>query len=192
MVHVLVACRCLLAVVFAASAFGKLRSRRAFEEFTSATRRLAPGWAIRPLRGTGATTGAHRLAAVVVAGELAIPPLLLLPGVDGVGFALAGLLLAAFTAAVAAALRHGDRVTCHCFGAADQPLHPAHVVRNLLLLAVAGTGLVLTLAAPAAAPTLTGVAVGAGAAVVAALPVLLFDDLLDLFTPTTPRRPTTP
>src|SRR5690606_6038918 len=53
MVHVLVACRCLLAVVFAASAFGKLRSRRAFEEFTSATRRLAPGWAIRPLRGTG-------------------------------------------------------------------------------------------------------------------------------------------
>lgn len=192
MVYTLVACRVLLAAVFAVSAFGKLRSRRAFEEFTSATRRLAPGWVIRPLRGSGATTGAHRLAAVVVACEVAIPALLLLPGVDAVGFALAAALLAAFTSAAAAVLRRGDRVACRCFGASNQALRPAHVVRNLLLLAAAGTGLVLALAAPAAAPTLTGAAAAVGAAGVAALPVLLFDDLLDLFTPTIPRRPTAP
>ncbi len=192
MVYALIACRVLLAIVFAVSAFGKLRSRRAFEEFTSAARQLAPGWLIRPLQGSGATTGAHRLAAVVVGCEVAIPPLLLAPRTAAVGFALAAALLAAFTAAIVAVLRRGDRVACHCFGATDQALRPAHVVRNLLLLTAAATGLVLALAAPSAQPALVGAVAAVGTAGILALPVLLFDDLLDLFTPTIPRRPTAP
>ncbi len=68
--------------------------------------------------------------------ELLIAAGLLLPRWRAGASLLASLLLAVFTAAVAAALARGLDISCGCFGRSDSPLGVA-LVRDVALLAVA-------------------------------------------------------
>ncbi|MFE3315054.1 MauE/DoxX family redox-associated membrane protein, partial [Embleya sp. NPDC059213] len=119
----------------------------------------------------------------VVAGEISVPVLVLVPPTRGVGFAVAGVLLAGFTAAVGAALRRGRRSSCRCFGASDAPLGPRHLVRNGILLAASIAGLSATgLASPTdLPPALAGSAVAVVAGLLGALLLISLDDIVDLF-----------
>lgn len=193
--------RCLLALVFLASAAGKLSGRHAFRTFADSLRTmdLLPARLVVPVAG-----------AVVVA-EAAVPPLLLVPllpvppgapvdtvgsTVTTVGFAVATALLAAFTVAVAAVLRRGASVSCRCFGGgAAAPFGRHHLVRNTMLTVTAATGGYAALGAPGTSARTAVVAVPL--AVVGALVVVRLDDLAALFRPAAPsvgvtRRGSTP
>lgn len=171
MEYLAVVCRSLLAVLFLASAVGKLRSRAAYARFTAATARLAPGG-----------PPARRVAAAVVAAELAVVPLVAFPGTVLLGFGLALALLTGFTLAILAALRRNDRAPCACFGGAHGRLGYGQVLRNLILLACAVLGAVAAAVAdPPGDPAGVLLAVGGGA--VAALLVAFADDIVDLFRP---------
>ena len=160
-----VGCASLIGWVFLASAISKLRH---FGEFTRSLPALAPARPghVRPL------------AMTVVAAEAAVPALLLFPAAALYGFALAGALLAAFTAAIAAALKRGRRAPCRCFGASSAPLGPSHLVRNAILLisALAG-GLALSARPPQAA----GLVVAIAAGLVGAILIVAMDDIAFLF-----------
>ncbi|WP_169986193.1 MauE/DoxX family redox-associated membrane protein [Microbispora sp. H10836] len=126
-------CRLLTGIVFLMSAVSKLRGRTAYEEFTAATRALTrlPARRVRPV------------AALVVAAEAAVAPLLAWGPTVLAGFCVALGLLAAFTVAIVAALRRGRRVPCRCFGASAVPVGPGHLARNAVLVVAAAAGAVL-------------------------------------------------
>jgi hypothetical protein len=157
--------RTLLIVVFAAAAAGKLRSRSALREFRG-------GLAAFGVRGRRAAA----LAVCVPVAELAATGLLAVDRTAVAGYAVAAVLLVAFTAALAAALRAGRRVSCRCFGARASSAGPLHLVRNGVLLAAAVSGGLLQFAGLAPA----GVAAAGAAAALgafAALVVIRLDDL---------------
>ncbi|MEV4641681.1 MauE/DoxX family redox-associated membrane protein [Actinoplanes sp. NPDC049548] len=161
-----VACRALLIVVFAVAVAGKARN---FPDFTTSVRRLAP------------RLPARVVARVVMSLEAVIVVLLAVPQatVAAAGSVLAGGLLAAFSVAIAAALRRGSAAPCKCFGRATTPLGPRHLARNVFLMAVA----VAALAASADDDTATVAAylVAGAAGALAGLVVVVLDDVLDLF-----------
>lgn len=172
MEYVVVGLRSLIVLVFAASVASKLRGRRAYAEFVAATGRLSP----RPV----ATATARRLATVVVATELAVVALVLVPVTAWVGFAVATALLVAFTAAILLALRRGERAPCRCFGSAELPLGYPQVVRNLVLLMVCVLGGVGG-SLPAAAAEAPGAVLAVLAGALAATVVVMADDIVALF-----------
>lgn len=159
-----VACATLVGVVFVASAVSKVRDfggfARSLPALVPVARRL-----VRPL------------AAVVLVAEAAVPVLLVVPPATSYGFAVGGVLFAAFTAAIAVALRHGRLAPCRCFGASSAPIGPRHLARNgaLLIIAVAG-GL-----APHGLPPLPALSVAAVAGLIGAILIVSFDDIVDLF-----------
>ncbi|MFC0531396.1 MauE/DoxX family redox-associated membrane protein [Phytohabitans kaempferiae] len=174
MEYVVVGLRSLIVLVFVVSAASKVRGRRAYAEFVTATGRLSP-------RRVSVAT-ARRLATGVVAAELATVMLVLVPRTATMGFAVAATLLLAFTGAILLALRRGERAPCRCFGSAEQPLGYPQVARNLLLLAACTLGLAggqLVVASPSPGGALLAVAAGALAATL----VAVFDDLVALFRP---------
>ncbi|GAA1556420.1 methylamine utilization protein MauE [Actinomadura kijaniata] len=156
---------CLIGLVFAVSAFTKLRDRAGF---TRSVPDLVPALPARLL---------GPLAHTVIALEAAVPVLLAVPATRILGFGVALVLLAAFTVAIAGALRRGRRAPCRCFGASAAPLGPRHLVRNGVLLAAASAGAL----APGGAAPAAGLAVAAAAGLVAGLLIVSFDDLVDLF-----------
>jgi peroxiredoxin len=122
-VIVLVA-RLLLAVVLAIAAVAKL-GRRAETESTLEAFGIPAG-----LRGS--------IAAALPPVELAIAAALLPAASAAYAGIAAVLLFAAFSLAVASALRRGEQVECNCFGSlAPTRIGPWTLVRNLGLLAVA-------------------------------------------------------
>ncbi|WP_327064430.1 MauE/DoxX family redox-associated membrane protein [Kitasatospora sp. NBC_01302] len=166
---------CLL-LVFALSVHGKVRGRRAFEEFTESVRALVPAFADR----------ARPLAALVVAAEATIVVTLAVPGSAVAGLALCAVLLAAFTVLAVTASRAGSSTPCRCFGRSSTPLGTVHAVRNAALLALAGAGLTATvLSGPGhAAPATTATAATAFlAGGVLGLLASVLDDLVALFRP---------
>ncbi|MFB4314952.1 MauE/DoxX family redox-associated membrane protein [Actinomadura sp. 21ATH] len=156
---------CLIGLVLAVSAVSKLRDVDGFARSVAA---LVPG--IRPGR-------ARRLAIATIALEALVPPLLIAPPTTSYGFGLAAVLLAAFTAVIAASVRRGRRTACRCFGPSSVPLGPRHLVRNGALLACAAAGGL----APGGLPHAGGAAVAAAAGLVGALLIVSFDDIVDLF-----------
>ena len=160
--------RCLLALVFAASAAAKLRSPGAFRAF----RRGLAAMRVLPDR-------AVPLVAVLVAGlEAVVPAALLVKGAELPGLAVAVLLLTAFTVAIALTLRRGTTAVCPCFGVSGSPFGPRHLARNSALLTVGAFTAVATRTGGLPPPpglVLTGVA----AAVLAVL-AITFDDLADV------------
>jgi hypothetical protein len=162
-----VGCCWLVAVVFAISAAGKLRSAGARAAF----RRSVADMKVLPSRAVGPVA-----AAVPIAEALTVV-LLVLPPTAVYGCVLAGVLLAAFTTGILIVLRRGTRASCLCFGASERPFSARHVVRNVLLAAAALSGALLS-AQPVDLPAAL-VAIAAGA--IAALLVVTFDELLDLF-----------
>ncbi|GAA3758782.1 methylamine utilization protein MauE [Plantactinospora mayteni] len=170
--------RCLLALVFLASAVSKLRGRPAFRAFVDSLRTmdLLPASVVVPLAGA------------VVAAEAAVP-LLLVPlpvgAVTTVGFALAASLLAGFTVAVAVVLSRGTQASCRCFGeAAAAPFGRRHLARNLVLTVVAGIGAYASLGD--AGMTVQTAVLSVPLAVVGALVVVRLDDIAALFLPVSP------
>ncbi|MDQ1741949.1 MAG: hypothetical protein QOE23_288 [Pseudonocardiales bacterium] len=160
-------CRVLLGVVFAVSVTGKLRDAAAF---TDATRRLLPmRWASRD----------RVIANSVGAVEFIVVALLAYPGTSRLGFALAAILLIAFSVAIRAALRRGVHAPCRCFGASDTPLGRRHLVRNGLLLVIALLG-ALT---PSGPLTPSGACLAVGTGLVLATLVVRLDLVVELFLP---------
>ncbi|WP_214408627.1 MauE/DoxX family redox-associated membrane protein [Sphaerisporangium fuscum] len=164
MEYVRIGCACLVALVFAITAVSKLRD---FEGFRRSLPQLVP--VRRPLL--------RPIAVAVVATEALIPILIAVPPLTPYGLALAGALLVAFTAAIALALRRGQRAPCRCFGASAAPLGARHLVRNALLIVVAALGALL----PAGVPVLAGTALAVVAGLIGAMIIASFDDIVDLF-----------
>jgi hypothetical protein len=92
-------------------------------------------------------------------------------------------LIAVFTAVLRSVVRDGRAVTCRCFGASTAPIGVAHLVRNGVLLAVIGAGMIATALAAgteAAAPErLAAIALG----VLAGAAITRWDDLAYLVAP---------
>jgi hypothetical protein len=175
MSEILWGCRCAIGLVFVASIVGKVRGRESLADFVRAAGRLGSGWLTSRIP-------ARVLAGGVIAAEAAVVVLLVRPGSTWAGFALAGLLAVAFAAAVVVALRRGDRSPCNCFGASARPIGRVHLVRNAVLVAVAGLGLAAEGAAVGPAEP-AGVVAAVVAGVVVAAVVVRADDLADLFQP---------
>lgn len=156
------ACAALIAVVFAASSVSKVRDFRGFARSVPVLAPIPAKW-VTPVS-----------MAVVVA-EAAAAVLALVTA--KAGFVLAGGLLLAFAAAIAASLRRGQPASCRCFGPADTPLGPRHLVRNAVLVCFA----VLGALAPEHPPSVAGAAVAVTAGVVVAVLVIAMDDIAVVF-----------
>ncbi|MEW9534022.1 MauE/DoxX family redox-associated membrane protein [Microbispora sp. NPDC049125] len=173
MVYAVLTVRLVLMGVFLVSVLTKLRTRRAFGEFTTAVRRLG---GVPPRLAAPA-------AVVVVAVEAGTVVMLAAPGLDGdgrAGLLLAGCLLLGFAVVLMAALRRGTAERCRCFGGSDEPIGRRHVARNAVLVACAVAGTAMTAAgggASVARPAAALCLIGASVAVAA---VVLLDDLLHL------------
>jgi hypothetical protein len=157
----------LLAAVFVASAFSKVRGRRQFALFVTSAVELGMPAAIRPRLG----------AAAIVALEAAVPVLLLL--LPAAGFCLAIALLGVFLVAIVRAHRAGSRVACRCFGDSGSALGPRHAVRNAALIVVAALGAATANAPAPSQPAIAIAAVGAG--LIGSVVFILFDEISDLF-----------
>lgn len=179
------------ACVFGGSAAGKIRSRAAYRAYRAGlgANQLVPGY----LLGTVAAVLAacEALTAAWLAGCT-----VLLAAFDGRAFALLGesalaaatFLTATLTAGVTVAIRRGRAAPCPCFGVkSPRPLGPAHLLRNLVLLAAVVSGLALE---PVASrhPTLGGLAVALCTAGVTAMLIIRWEDLAEVFTPTPTRH----
>ncbi|MET7469822.1 MauE/DoxX family redox-associated membrane protein [Micromonospora sp. NPDC005686] len=165
--------RTVLALVFVASAVGKIKSGAAFVAFRKglADMRVLPK-AVVPT-----------VAVAVVVGEIITVVLLGLPsaGTGTAGFVLAIVLLASFTAAIGLVLARGTRVACPCFGGSAVDFGRRHLVRNGLLLAIGFAGLVGGASdAPLALPA---VLLSIGGAVVIAVVVVAFEDIAEVLAP---------
>ncbi|XRQ09049.1 MauE/DoxX family redox-associated membrane protein [Actinomadura welshii] len=174
-------CQAAVAVTFARSFAAKAAGRAAFAGF----RRWLAGAVRVPGPLAGPAAGAAVAAEAGTAAALLASPLV--PALAPAGFLAAALLLAVFTAAVVSMIRRRVRVPCRCFGAGGRPPGAPHVVRNLVLLAVAGCGAAAALAGdgppaqPPPADAAAVLAVLAGAA--AALLLIELEELVDLFRP---------
>lgn len=181
MVYLLLSCCLGLAFVFGLSAASKA-GRRTFQDFAASAgplEVLPKALRVPAAKAVVVAEGVITVALVVGAGAALTKTL---EPVAVLGFALAVLLLLAFTGAIVLTLRQGIRKACKCFGASSTPLGRAHVVRNVLLLALAVAGLaaatsVNTTVEPA------GAAMAVVAGLVAGLLITRFDDLIDLFRP---------
>ncbi|MGW6918022.1 MauE/DoxX family redox-associated membrane protein [Kitasatospora sp. NPDC054939] len=176
--YLLLAARCVIAAVFAASALGKLRAPG---EFAAALR----GMEVVPDRLAGATAVAVPLVEVALALLVwASEPL------TTWGFVLSAGLIALFVGVLVSVLRRGIDASCSCFGSSTAPVGRAHVVRNLVLLAVAATGLAASATGAGAPAEAAGAALAVLAGLFTAALVVATDTLVDLFSGLRPdRRP---
>ncbi|MFG3013865.1 MauE/DoxX family redox-associated membrane protein [Streptomyces cinerochromogenes] len=172
--HLIDTGRIFLGLVFFCSVVGKVRGAAAFTGFRTAMARLAPA-----LRGR---TGP--VAVLVVGAEAVVVGALAVPSTVAAGFALAAVLLAAFTAVLAGALRRDEKVACHCFGGGGQPVALRHVLRNAGLLCAASAALVAQLMTAGGTTATSRPAVflfTAGAGAFLALVTVALDELAYLF-----------
>jgi hypothetical protein len=174
--YALLSCKVLVIAVFVAALVAK-RPGRAFARFTRSTGRLLPrrlvGWQ-RPV------------ASAVFAAEATTAVAIAVPATGTVGLALAAVVLLGFTAAIVAALRRGETGSCNCFGASTARLGPEHVARNLVLVAVALAGVVLssgTHLVDAGELQLGGIVIAVIAALCGATVMTRFDEIIELFRP---------
>jgi len=166
MMYLALTCRCLIGVVFAVSAFSKVRSAAAFRDFSAWLGRLP----LPAVRGRGA-------AAVMAGTEVVIVVALLLPWTAQAGLALAAVTLAAFAGGTAVAVRRGVQAPCQCFGTSSRPLGFRHASRDLLLCAAAAAGA----ASGGAAARPVAVVLCLAAGLIAAALVVFLDDITALF-----------
>jgi hypothetical protein len=184
----------LAACVFAASAAAKLHSRAAYRSFRAGLRETA----LMPQGPMPTVAAALPGAEAVTAVGLGIAAVLV--ATEGAGaiaaaeaaLAVACVLTVTLTAGVAVVMRRGTQARCACFGArSTRPLGGAHLLRNLVLLAVLAAGLASSpLGHGHLGPADTIVAAAAGA--VAALLFIRWEDLAELFAPIPSLPPAAP
>ena len=166
-------CRLIIAGIFLVSLGSKVRGRAQYREFVAATTAL-----------TGARAPYARcLAGLTVAAEGAVALLTALPQTALAGLLLAVGVLSVFTYALVRVLRRDRVVTCRCFGSSTTPVGVPQVVRNVVLILTAVTGLVAG-SGGISHVDVGGVAVTAFAAVICVLLLARLDDLVELFRPT--------
>jgi hypothetical protein len=128
----------LLAVVFAASLVGKVRDMERFTRTIMAFDLLPPVLSTFAARMLAA---AEAILVVVLLVSL-WPPVTLPAGVVAVtGLLLVAVLLVTYTVALIIVKVRQTRVSCNCFGTSATMVSWADVIRNGLLLLVAGLGL---------------------------------------------------
>jgi len=175
------ACAVALAGVFAVSVRGKAGVVR-FRTFVATAGPLE----LLPRRWRGRIAAAVTVTESAVVTALAVGVTFVLSGLGHVvvlaGFIGVATLLLIFTVAIGLMLRRGDRKPCHCFGTQDVPLGPAHVVRNLVLLALAVVGPF----ARSGDHALPGVVLAFCAGALVAALLVRFDDLVALFSSPAP------
>jgi hypothetical protein len=177
-------CAVVLAGVFAVSVREKTgRTRfRVFAAGAGPLELLARRWRT-------AAAVAVAAAEVVVVAAFAGGLVLVLAGLGRAmlvgAFVVSAALLAVFTAAIGLLLRRGEPAPCYCFGVQDAPLGPAHLVRNLVLLAFAVVGAL----SPAGTYDAGAVALAVASGALVAVLAVRLDDLVALFSPPRPARP---
>ena len=124
----------LIGATFAASALGKIRDPDGFLQAATAFRLIPPGQ-IRMV------TRLLLVAELLVVASLAIGVVPAVGVATTIGLGLAVALLGAYTVALVAVRLRKMAVTCHCFGASPAPVSWWDVVRNVLLVAGAVSGL---------------------------------------------------
>jgi hypothetical protein len=162
-----------VAVTFAYSAATKVAGRAAYADFR--------GW-------LGSAAGVPRAltapaAAATVALEAVAAGAVLVPALAPAGFAVACVLLAAFSAGVRSMIRRRVAVPCRCFGTGRRPPGPAHLVRNAILLAVAALGSALTAVGAGPPPLGADAVLACVAGATAALLLVNMDELVVLHRP---------
>ncbi|MEV4755974.1 MauE/DoxX family redox-associated membrane protein [Micromonospora sp. NPDC049559] len=170
MSYLALGCRAALALVFGVAVVAKLRDYRGFVAALAAMRLLPANWS-------------GVVAPVAVAAEAAVAVLLGSGWRPVLAFGVAAALLALLTGAVTIVVARGTAASCRCFGRVERPLAVRHVVRNILLATLAGTGAAATLGGAGAGVPPAGAVVALLSAGVAALLVTTADDLVELFTP---------
>ena len=170
MLYVAIGCRAALATVFLFAVTGKVAGRGSFREFTDsvAAMRVVPAHAAR-LAAIASVT-AEALVVVLTA----VPARLTATA----GCALAALLSIAFSGAIAASLRRGNRAPCRCFGRSATPLGARHLARNAILLLVAAAGTAASLASGHAHPA--GAVVAAVTSLFAGITIAAYDEIAKL------------
>jgi hypothetical protein len=163
------ACRALVAAVFAVSVISKVRSRTAWRSFRS----WLTGMPLRPAHWSGAP-------AALAATEAAVVVLAVVPATATAGLALGSLLGLILTVGLFTAVRRGSHEPCLCFGSSADPLSRRDVARNTLLLAGALAGLVSTAALHSEPVQPAGVALAAIAGLTAALLIIFSGDIVAL------------
>jgi hypothetical protein len=167
--YLTVACQALLAAVFGWAAITKLR---AFATFRGSVRRLR----LVPTRYAG----------VVAAGIVAIESgcALAVPLSADAGLIGCVAVLTLFCVGIVVLLGRGVSASCACFGANGAPLGRRHLLRNGLLAAIALSGL---MADSDLDRHPAGVLSAVFAGLIGAALLVAFDDLVELFTPSTAR-----
>ncbi|MGN9907511.1 MauE/DoxX family redox-associated membrane protein [Phytohabitans sp. LJ34] len=120
------------------------------------------------------------VAHAVLVSEAATVILVATPPTAPIGLTSAAALLSIFTAGIARTLRRGNRMACHCFGASTTPLGLPHVMRNLILLALCGLGLVTAVSGAGTPPDAAGVALALAAGAVTALFISRMADIASM------------
>jgi hypothetical protein len=164
--YVVVIGQSVVCVVFGVAAVTKLRAPATFRA------------ALRDLRvGPAGLVPAAAIAVPVV--ELAIA--VAVPWAPRPALVAAAILLAGFFAGTALAIRRGSPARCACFGAATRPLGRMHLVRDVLLgaiaLVAAAGGGDQHVSRPAA-----GIVIAAAVGLVLAQLAMALDDIADLLT----------
>jgi hypothetical protein len=172
--YVEIACRLCLLTVFAVALAGKVSGKDAFAAFVRSLRAMG----VVPEPAVAIAARASVVAEALVVVLLAVPARY--PA--AAGFAVAAGLLAAFAAAIQLSVRRGNSVPCRCFGVSSTPLGTRHVVRNVVLIAVALAGLTAALSPGQA--SMAGLLVAGAAGVVVGATVTAFDDIVALVRPT--------
>jgi hypothetical protein len=173
----------LLCTVFAASAYGKIRSTTAWNSFTSSLKPLGliPARLVRP---TAIALAAAELVLTIALLWAVLAGFAKLDGALTVArWATAGavVLLLVLTTGVATAVGRHTEASCACFGAGTRPLGRLHLVRNAALLIIAI--LAALLATGDRQASAGALVVGAVAGVVGAALIIRLEDLADLFFP---------
>lgn len=161
------------AAVFGLAAYGKLRDPDSLQDALSGIGVRAPrlGWAVS--RG-------------VIAGEILVVVLLLVPAARVVGLALALASLAGYSLAIVVMLRRGVG-NCACFGTGSERPSHLHIARNAVLGALCALG--IATAGDVGALGGAGLALGAGMALWLSAVLVRFPEvvrtLLEPFAPPT-------
>jgi uncharacterized membrane protein YphA (DoxX/SURF4 family) len=170
--YVLFGCRCLLTGVFLVSTVSKVRGSAAYSNFVSATVSML-GIEVSQARA---------LAPVVIGSECLAVILLTIPRTLVSGFILSAILLGSFLISLTRARWRNIEVNCNCFGSSDHGVGIHHIVRNVVLIAIAATGYGL---ATNSADFDDSRAVGLLITILAVVPclctVVFLDDLIYLF-----------
>jgi uncharacterized membrane protein YphA (DoxX/SURF4 family) len=168
--YIQIFCQAVIAVVFAFSAWSKLRGGKELAAFAES---------LRPHLGSGSSR--TRLAAVSIAVSEAMAAVLtVIPFTARVGLLLATALMLLFTAFVTRVVLTGTKAKCRCFGVSERRIGWPHVARNTILTVIAASGS----AAPGSLgndTALAGCIISMVMGMTIALILVTLDDIVQLF-----------